>query len=77
MKEQLYLHDVFHELLDRARALRDSVKRTERATVEFEAGRLHGYYEVLSTMINRLDAFGIPRSEVGLPDIINLEKELL
>jgi hypothetical protein len=80
VKEQLYLRDVLSDLFARAREARESA-RQEAAKAPgdagFEAGRLQGYYEVLSVLVGQLDAFGIPRSSVGVPDILSLEKELL
>lgn len=50
---QYFLHDFLSEVIDDALEL----KRT--AKDEFEQGKLMGYYEVISTALNQVQAFGI------------------
>jgi hypothetical protein len=67
-----YLFDLGHELkqdaLD-ARRERDSSPEgsEERA---FKSGRLLAFYEIISTMQNRAEGFGIPLSDLRLDDIV-------
>jgi hypothetical protein len=76
-----YIRDILHELLDKAReAKADYASKRTQSTEDdalFEAGRALGYYEAASLLVNQLEAFGIPRSEVGLPESLNLDAELL
>ena len=67
-KYRLYLFDNIRELLDRARQARDEAKRlqTTLATVAFQQGRAMAYYEVISHLVNQLEAFGIDHTSVGL-----------
>jgi hypothetical protein len=78
MREQNYLRDVFSELLERAREAktRARVAGEGECTREFEQGRALGYYEVLSTMLHQLDAFGIAREGVGVATDLDIEREL-
>ena len=78
---QLYLHDVLRELLERARdakakarALGPSSTSTDAA---FANGRALAYYEVVSHLINQLDAFKIERTLVGLEVGLDVERDLL
>ena len=77
--EANYLRDLFSMLMDRARAASHAAKGVRDATANdgFELGRAQGYYEVLSTMLNQLDAFDISRESLGLTRDLNLERELL
>lgn len=77
--EQNYLHDVFTMLLDRGRQAKAAAAGEQMAAASsgFDAGRAQGYYEALSTMLDQLDAFGIERTLVGVPEGLNLERELL
>jgi hypothetical protein len=78
MREQAYLHDVFFEVLAKAREAAAQVRySTSGEDHEIAQARAIAYYEVLSTMLNRLDAFGIPRSDVGIPEDLDAQKELL
>jgi hypothetical protein len=66
-----YLFDLGHELkqdaLD-ARRERDSAPESSQERA-FESGRLLAFYEVISTMRNRAEVFGIPLSDLRLDDI--------
>jgi hypothetical protein len=77
--EQNYLSDVLSMLIERGRTAkaRAADERKAGRSGDFDAGRTQGYYETLSTMLNQLDAFGIERRLVGLPEDLNLERELL
>lgn len=76
-----YIRDTLRELLENAREAKADYasKRTQSGEPDalFEAGRALGYYEAVSLLVNQLEAFGISRSEVGLPDSLNLDAELL
>lgn len=81
MEDRYLLRDVIHTLLERARRAAVTA-RAQRAQAKsgpatFEEGRAQAYYEVLSTLLGQLDAFQIPRDQVGVPADLNLEKELL
>lgn len=81
MPYQQYLTDVLHELLDNAREAKAdyAAKRTQSGEADalFEAGRALAYYESASLLVSQLEAFGIPRSDVGLSEALNLDAELL
>ena len=76
-----YLRDVLPLLFDRARKLRTeqlaAEERGDSEAARFEAGRVTGYYQVLSTLVNQLEVFGLRPDTVGLPSTLDLEKELL
>lgn len=63
-----YLFDNLRELLDRAREARDKSKtfHDTLAAIAFQQGRAMATYEVVSHLINQLDAFQIDRVSVGL-----------
>ena len=71
--ERLYLRDVFFELLDRGREAR----REAESNDQFAGGRALAYYEVISHMVNQLEAFQIDRADVGLDKHFDPEEELL
>lgn len=78
--EQYYLREVFERILERGRAARHAARQqreSNRDQAEFLSGVSQGYYEVVAYMLGQLDAFDIPRSSVGVPDIISPEDELL
>ena len=78
--EQQYLRDVFALLLKRGREAKAAASGAGHggdANTDFDAGRVQGYYEALSTMLHQLDAFGIDRASLGLPEDLKLERELL
>lgn len=81
MTYQRYITDVLHELLDNAREAKADYasKRTQSGESDalFEAGRALAYYEAASLLVGQLEAFGIPRSDVGLPEALDLDAELL
>jgi len=76
-----YLRDVLPELLDRARDARarfdqQRAQNGENAA-QFKAGRAFAWYEVVSHMVQQIDAFGIARESVGLSRDLDVERELL
>ncbi len=79
MRERNYLQDIFADLLQQAREAKRRAQVAEGVDCsrEFEHGRALAFYEVLSTMLNQLDAFQIPRDVVGVPESLDLENELL
>jgi len=75
-----YLRDMLELLLARAREARSQCaerKAKQAYGTEFECGRAVAYYEVLATLINQLDTFGLTREQVGLTPDFEVEKELL
>ena len=50
---EYYLEDIMNQLMEEALELRD------KAQDEFERGRLFGYYEIISRLLNQAEAFGI------------------
>ena len=76
-----YLRDVLYNLLERGRKAGARYAQQRAAAGEegaqFQAGVAMGYYEVLSHMLGQLDAFGIDRSTLGVPNDLDLEGELL
>lgn len=66
-----YLFDLGYELkadaLD-ARHQRDSAPKGSEDRA-FKSGRLLAFYEIISTMRNRAEGFGIPLSDLRLDDI--------
>ena len=67
-----YLRDVVPSLLERARQAKAGARGDP-----FETGRVQAYYEVLSTLVNQLDAFGIDRAKAGIDERLDLERDLL
>jgi hypothetical protein len=61
-----YLRDALTELIDRARALRD-LSESDEAAKAFHEGRITAYYEVVSYMLQQLDAFGMSRERYEIP----------
>jgi len=79
-KEANYLHDISLLLLERGREAAEEArhaKEKEQQGAEFSQGRALGYYEVLSTMVNQLEVFGIKKGPLGIPQDLDLESELL
>jgi hypothetical protein len=76
-----YLRDVFQLLLERAReakSRRDSIRTSgDREQTAFEQGHALAYYEVVSTIMNELETFGIPKHVVGVPATFDADRELL
>ncbi len=76
-----YLRDLLPLLLERARQARADQSAAEHRGdadgAKFEAGRVTGYYQALTTLVNQLSVFGLDPGQFGLPDELNLEKELL
>lgn len=73
-----YLQDLLPMLLARAReAKSEAASKAGDADAPFYAGRRAAYYEVLSTVVGQLDAFGMDGSRFGLPAAKSLEAELL
>lgn len=81
MNYQHYIRDVLHELLDRAREAKAAyaAKRTQSDASDglFEAGRAFGYYEAVSLLVSQLDAFEIPRADVGFSETLDIDTDLL
>jgi hypothetical protein len=46
-----YLMDVLDQLIETASQI--------KADSEFESGRLHGYYETISKLLNQAESFGL------------------
>ena len=78
MSENL-LRDVLATLVERAHTAKAAVAASAPDTYEagFAAGRAAAYYEVVSHVVNQVDAFGLPRSAVGLPIDYSAEHDLL
>lgn len=76
-----YLRDIMHLLLESARqakARRDSSGNSgDPQQAAFEDGRAVAYYEVVSTMLEQLNAFRIPRSSIGVPETFDPDRDLL
>jgi len=73
------LRDLLPALLERGRQAGAEARQTSGTDADgvFERGRAQAYYEVLSCIVNQLDAFGVERDGVGLPARLDLEDELL
>lgn len=75
-----YLRDIIPLLIERgreAKAKRDAARRGgdgEQAT--FDGGRALGYYEVLSTMLNQLEVFGLSPASLGVPRDFNPDRDI-
>lgn len=74
-----YLRDVLPQLITRAlEARRDAVAEPSGGREgDFAAGRRVAYYEVVAMMLGQLEAFGIARVEVGVPERFDAERDLL
>jgi hypothetical protein len=79
-----YLSDVLALLIGegrQARAKRDASRHDDSSNAAlaraFEEGRTLAYYEVVSSLLNRLDIYGIPPETVGVPKDFNADRELL
>ena len=76
-----YLRDVIQLLMESAReakSRRDAFRTSgDREQAAFEQGRALAYYEVISTMLNELESFGIPRHAVGVPATFDADRDLL
>jgi hypothetical protein len=63
--EQNYLRDMLSLMVERAKEARQfSITGNDNRTKEeqaFENGRALAYYEVVSTLLNQADAFGLSR----------------
>ena len=71
---QNYVHDVFAELLQRAR---DARREAGNATMDqFAQGRALAYFEVIGHMVNQLESFGIDRAVAGIDQTFNVMEEL-
>ena len=76
MKDQpvaLMLSDVVRELIEKTRSARDEAARSNSG---YDSGRHFAFYEVLSLISLQANAFGIPRSAIGL-DQLDPEADLL
>ena len=78
--EQAYLQDVLATIVERAKEAKQSssAASANRATVEqaFDDGRALAYYEVVSTLLNQADAFGLSHDALPFLDF-DPDKELL
>ena len=78
--EQCYLHDVLRMIIEDAKGAKASSSAESRnRTPEdraFEQGRALAYYEVVSTLINQADVFGLSHEILPILDF-NADKELL
>jgi hypothetical protein len=83
-----YLHDVLRELLGRAREAKAGAKAAGPSSSSTDAAFAHGrasritrsclaYYEVVSHLVNQLDAFQIERSSVGVDAGLDVDRDLL
>ena len=50
---EYYIEDIISQLIDQAFILK------EKTNNEFEKGKLFGYYEIISILLNQAEAFGI------------------
>jgi len=75
-----YVRDVPFELVHKARATRDAVRASKESgesdRAEFEAGRAFAYYEVVSYMLQQLEAFQLPRRDYDVPDTFDPDELL-
>lgn len=74
-----YLRDVIPLLIERgleAKTRRDRAKAVNGNDHAFEKGRALAYYEVVSTLIGQLSAFGIEPESVGLRKDFDPDREL-
>jgi hypothetical protein len=66
-----YLFDLGYELKAEALAARRERDSSPEGSEDraFKSGRLLAFYQVISTLRNRAEGFGIPLSEIRLDDI--------
>jgi hypothetical protein len=78
-KYRLFLFDNLQDLLLRARRARDDSRNFQEtlAAVAFQQGRAMAYYEVISHLVNQLDAFDIDPTSVGLDPSFDPARDLL
>jgi hypothetical protein len=77
---QDYVRDVLHDLLERARDARAKAGpglSSEGTAPALAHGRALAYYEVVSHLVNQLDAFGIDRRSVGVDATYDADRDLL
>ena len=78
---QSYVRDVLSELLERAREAKVTARKSpppaDVAERGFAQGRAVAYYEVVSHLVNQLDAFGLDRSSVGIDPAYDADRDLL
>jgi hypothetical protein len=78
---QNYVRDALTELLERPRDAKvKSQKSTSPADAgerQFAQGRAVAYYEVISYLINQLDAFGLDRTSVAVDPAYDADRDLL
>jgi hypothetical protein len=76
-----YVRDVLSELLERAREAkieaRSSAAPADGAERAFTQGRAVAYYEVVSHLVNQLDAFGLDRASIGVDPAYDADRDLL
>lgn len=78
-RELNLLRDLLPTLLQRGRQAGVEARALDPTNPDrvFERGRAQAYYEVLSSVVSQLDAFGVKREAVGIPEDLDLEGELL
>ena len=78
---QSYVRDVLTELLERARETKVKAQKStspaDGGEREFARGRAVAYYEVISHLVNQLDAFGLDRASVGVDPAYDADRDLL
>lgn len=65
--------DVTRELIDKAKAARADVAKSECG---YDKGRHYALYEVVSLLAQQADAFGVDRASIGLAGV-DPERDLL
>lgn len=74
-----YIRDLLNLLLERARDAKrslDEAKQRDPRDVLYESGRAQAYYEVVSTALGQLQAFGLPPSDFDIPPDFDPDREL-
>jgi hypothetical protein len=75
---QHYLEDVLREVIRKAREARArAISATTSGDDGFARGRAMAYYEVVSHLVNQLDAFQIDRASVGIDPGYDADRDLL
>jgi len=79
MTDRDYVSDVFRLLLERAHVARQKAHDQSAGPEDsaFAAGLMQGYYETISVMLGQLEAFGIERASVAVPEDLSPERDLL
>jgi hypothetical protein len=78
---QDYVRDVLRDVLARAQQAKGEVRTSgassNAADQAFVRGRAMAYYEVVSHLLNQLDAFGVDRTSVGIDAKYDADRDLL